>query len=262
MKTKVICLLSIMAAICLCASCSKDGDTEGIYDRYRGHKYVDLGLSVKWATCNVGANSPVDYGNYYAWGATKPQSVYDWIHTPYQTRHAEYYESTKWLKYIGITSSLYKDANATDDDACKTVLDPEDDAAHVNWGGDWRMPTFDELVELRANCYWQSVSSYMGDSVQGYIVYKAKSESDKGKNSRFDPSISSSYSTSDPHIFLPAAGYYSFDSFIDSGGGCYWSSSVGYDSPTHVFAVAFYTNIIKSDAYFRYYGHSVRPVCP
>ena len=88
---------------------------------------IDLGLSVNWADMNVGAKYIEDYGNYYAWGET--------------TTKATYYRST----YFD-TSGKYKNNGG------KTVLDPEDDAAHVNWGGSWRMPTKAEWQELLDNC--------------------------------------------------------------------------------------------------------------
>ena len=88
----------------------------------KGHEYVDLGLSVKWATCNVGANSPEDFGDYYAWGETETKSSYD-------EDNCETYR-----KDIG-------DITGTDRDV-----------AHVNWGGAWRMPTMDEIQELMDNC--------------------------------------------------------------------------------------------------------------
>ena len=130
------------------------------------YEYVDLGLSVKWATFNVGATRPEEYGDYFAWGATEPlyqpgyaQSSsplwksgktggYNFVNTPFQTVNTEEYPSSKWTKYLGSTTSSYKDPSATNADALKTVLDLEDDAAHVNWGGSWRMPTYEELKEV------------------------------------------------------------------------------------------------------------------
>lgn len=84
-----------------------------------GHEYVDLGLSVKWATCNVGSSTPEDYGNYYAWGETSPKtSAYTYSDNP-------------------------------------TTLPASADAATANWGGGWRMPTKEECEELLNNCTWQ-----------------------------------------------------------------------------------------------------------
>lgn len=226
-----------------------------------GHKYVDLGLpsGLKWATCNVGADQPEKCGDSFAWGATKPQEVYDWTHTPFQTQNTTEYKSTRFTKYLGSITSPYKDPSATDTDALKTVLDPEDDAAHVNWGGDWRMPTKEEIDELLKNCYWQWVTSYNGVSVGGYVVYKIKDSADKGKHSGKGSPVGS-YSVSDPHIFLPLTG-------VSSGGtpsGFYWSSTTLGD----VIADDAYFLLLNSSTSvfrnydFRYCGYYVRAVCP
>ena len=106
-----------------------------------GHEYVDLGLSVKWATCNVGAESPSEYGNYYAWGETYTKSSYDWD-------NCETYE--KEIGDIGGTSR---------------------DVAHVKWGGTWRMPTWDEINELLDNCDYEWT---MQNGVKGYKVTSKK----------------------------------------------------------------------------------------
>ncbi|MBO5974468.1 MAG: hypothetical protein J6P95_01920, partial [Paludibacteraceae bacterium] len=89
---------------------------------HNGHEWVDLGLSVKWATCNVGASTPEGYGNYYAWGETSPKSSY--------------------------TSSNYTYSSNL------TTLPLNRDAVAVNWGGSWRMPTKAEQDELREKCKW------------------------------------------------------------------------------------------------------------
>lgn len=227
------------------------------------HEYVDLGLpsGLKWATWNVGANSPEEYGDYFAWGATEPQELYDWAHTPYQTQNTTSYSSQKFTKYLGSTSSSYKDPSATDADALKTVLDLEDDAAHVNWGGDWRMPTKEEQDELRENCYWKWVTSYNGKSVNGYIVYKVKDSADKGKySSSYSPV--GSYSVSDPHIFLPAAGYRSGSSLSGAGSrGNYWSSSLNSSYPDDACGLSFNSGGVYWSSGSRLCGQSVRPVC-
>ncbi len=94
-----------------------------ILGTHNGHEYVDLGLSVKWATCNVGANTPEEYGNYYAWGETSPKSSYD-------------EDNCKtWKRSMGDIGG-----------------DPEYDAARANWGSNWRLPTDPEFEELINNC--------------------------------------------------------------------------------------------------------------
>ena len=103
------------------------------------HEYVDLGLSVKWATCNVGANKPEDYGDYFAWSETQPKS--------------EYGESTYSRTAYPITLPL------------------SDDAARANWGGSWRMPTMAEQDELRKKCKWKWTTQ---NGVNGYKVTSKK----------------------------------------------------------------------------------------
>ncbi len=107
---------------------------------HQGHEWVDLGLSVKWATCNVGANSPSDYGNHYAWGETTTKSKYT------------FGNSKTYGKSIGAISG-----------------DPSYDAARANWGGKWRLPTKSEFEELKNKCQWQwtSLNGHNGYRVTG-----------------------------------------------------------------------------------------------
>lgn len=189
------------------------------YDGYEnGYAYVDLGLQsgLKWATMNVGAASPADNGNYYAWGETEPQSsnTYDW-------------SSYKWCKGSYNTMTKYCDIPYAGTIDNKTTLEAKDDAARANWGGVWRMPTYVEQMELVNNCYWVWTSSYNGTAKIGYIVYKAKSSSDMGQVVTAGKTPLSSYSLSDSHIFISAAGICDDDSFEDAGmKGEYWSSSL------------------------------------
>lgn len=222
-------------------------NTIGNWERYKGlvirpvrktHEYVDLGLSVKWATCNVGANSPEEYGDYFAWGATEPQEVYDWGHTPYQTQNTTDWRSTKFSKYLGATTSSYKTPTATDADALKTILDPEDDAAHVNWGGNWRMPTKKEQDELCTKCTWKWGSQ---NGIKGYTVVGPNGNS----------------------LFLPAAGS-RYDSSILYGVGSlgyYWSSSLSSRYPYDAYELYFGSSDVNSRTDSRYCGHTIRPVC-
>ena len=98
------------------------------------HQAVDLGLSVKWASCNVGASSPEEYGDYFAWGETEPKTKYDW-------------DTYLWGSY-----SIINKYNATDS---KTHLEQNDDAAFTYWDSIWRIPTHKELCELIENCTWE-----------------------------------------------------------------------------------------------------------
>ncbi len=233
---------------------------------------VDLGLSVKWAACNVGAANPWDYGDYFAWGETvgygksDPSNAHNQSYTGGSTVKTYYYWDT--YKYCsGSYNSLTKyntssSYGSTVDN--KKTLDLTDDAARVNKGGSWRMPTTEEQRELRNNCYWEWTNSYNGKGVKGYIVYKVKSNSDKGKVKNEDetPTIVGSYSLTDTHIFLPAAGY-RFESDLRTAGGfgSYWSSSLREDDPNHAYDLLLYSGYVygywSND---RYYGQSVRAV--
>lgn len=108
---------------------------------------VDLGLpsGIKWANYNVGATSLEESGCRYAWGETEEKEDYSW-------------ETYKWCNGSGDTMTKYCTESSYGAVDNKTVLDPEDDVAHVKWGGDWRMPTYDEQRELYFYCDWQSTS--------------------------------------------------------------------------------------------------------
>ncbi|MBR6549799.1 MAG: fibronectin type III domain-containing protein [Paludibacteraceae bacterium] len=120
-------------------------------------EYVDLGLSVKWATCNVGANDYTEYGDYFAWGETQPKEIYDWSTYKYCDG-----SSSSLTKYN--TESVY---GLVDN---KTQLTLSDDAAHVNWGGDWRMPTMEEVAELINNCDCDPI----GIDEKDYYIFTSK----------------------------------------------------------------------------------------
>jgi len=191
-----------------------------------GHGYVDLGLSVKWATCNIGADSPEDYGDYFAWGETKPKSTYDW--STYKWCQGSDDKITKYC-----TSSYY----GTVDN--KTQLDLSDDAARANWGGSWRMPTQDELTELIEKCTWTWTTQ---NGVKGYKV----------------TSKTNGYS-----IFLPATCCRDEGSLDYAGTfGYYWLSSLDWVSPRNARCLEFGSSYVDYHYHYRYYGQSVRPVCP
>ena len=266
MKTRFLLFLTLLPLMFLYTSCDK-GENEEIekgkeieeIDNQQ-HEFVDLGLSVKWATCNVGATKPEEFGDYFAWGATEPwyepgyaqedpqshwksgkSGGYNWVNTPYQTVNTTFYSSTGWTKYLGSTTSSCKDTSATNADALKTVLDPEDDAAHVNWGGSWRMPTYEEQTELRNNCTWTWTTI---NGINGYKVQSNK----PGYTDRW--------------IFLPAAGSRNgtYLNNVGSDGTC-WSSSLNSDDPLGAYGLYFSSGIYDTYSNFRYVGQSVRPVC-
>lgn len=215
-----------------------------------GYAYVNLGLSVKWATMNVGATSETDYGNYYAWGEIEPQASNTYAWYSYKWCNGK---ETYLTKYC--TSSTY-----TVDD--KTTLDPEDDAAIQNWGGTWRMPTYEEQEELMNNCYWVWTSNYNDSHVAGYIVYAAKSASDKGQKVNSFGTHSYEYTLSDSHIFLPAAGSYEAGTFYSSNWGNYYSSSLNIYENEQAHDIRFSSYMVNNNAFdYRWCGCSVRAVC-
>lgn len=174
------------------------------------HYWVDLGLpsGTIWATRNVGANSPEDYGDYFSWGETEPKDYY----------HPDNY---KWfVKGSGINYLVTKyctDSNSGYNGFVdnKTELDPEDDAAYVNWGPSWRMPTIEQQRELYENCssVWTTFNGVYGRLFTG-------------------PNGNT--------IFLPAAGIRWDESlyFVGSDGG-YWSRTLDSSNPRYAYGLAF-----------------------
>lgn len=194
-----------------------------------GYAYVDLGLSVKWATCNVGANGPEEYGDYFAWGEVEPKDEYNW--GTYKWCNGSY---NTLIKYN--TNSRY----GTVDN--KTTLDLSDDAARANWGGSWRLPTTEEQDELRDNCKWEWTTQ---NGVEGYKVTSKK----KGYTEN--------------SIFLPAAGRRSDSSLGHAGGRIYcWSSSLNTNDPSRAYGLFLIYNNVDRANIDRDFGQSVRPVCP
>lgn len=120
------------------------------------HEYVDLGLpsGTLWATCNVGANSPEEMGTCFAWGEVEPKSMYTWSTYKY------YKESDDTMTKYGMNS----DYGTVDN---KSELDLEDDAAYMNWGEGWRMPSDAQFTELRTNCTWTWNTTKTGYDVVG-----------------------------------------------------------------------------------------------
>lgn len=268
----------LLVAVCLCvnfASCGDDDDEkkeEGteqdnggnggkddvpieIFQKSgteNGYAYVDLGLpsGLKWSTCNVDAANPWESGAYFAWGETTPKSVYD------------------WSTYLDGRITAYEDCG-TDKDLLKGVTDiagTQYDAARVNMGGSWRMPTVVEQLGLINNCYWEWTDNYDGKGVVGYIGYKVKDASDKGKMKRNNTTVTvGTYSLTDAHIFLPAAGCRGMSlDYVGEGG--YWSSSLNEPSSIREFPywacyLRFYSGIVDYYISYRYRGLPVRGVC-
>lgn len=186
---------------------------------------VDLGLpsGTLWADRNVGADSPEDYGDYFAWGETSTKSIYDW-------------STYKWCQGSNTSMTKYCTKSSYGIVDNKTVLDLEDDAAYVNMGTEWRMPTSDELKELRNKCTWTRTSQ---KGTKGYKV--------TGPNGK--------------SIFLPAAGHRGGSSLYDAGSsGYYWSASLNESNPGGAWYLFFYSSDRYMYSLSRYYGRTVRAV--
>ena len=203
MKSKFLVSVGLLMALFTLSSFTDGPDNTNTY--INGHEYIDLGLpsGTKWATCNVGASRPEEYGGYYAWGETIEKDDYTW--ETYKWCDGDEYSLTKYC-----TDSYYGKIDN------RTVLASEDDVAHVKWGGTWRMPTKEEIKELLNECTWQWTSRR---GVDGYRVIGPNGKS----------------------IFLPAAGYrvsnrggvafyWSSSLYSDSSDSAY---SLGFDSGYH-----------------------------
>lgn len=201
---------------------------------------VDMGLSVKWANANLGAEGPGDYGDYYAWGDVE---TYYLCQDPFLWKEGKE-EGYVWSLYKwgdaqnGLLTKYNTDAAYGTKDN-RTVLDPEDDAAHVTLGGGWRMPTAKEMEELRTKCEWTRVTE---NGVYGYRVTGLNGNS----------------------IFLPAAGRLCGTKITYAGvSGYYWSSSLDlvYDRyPSLAVGVSLSSVDVNWCACSRCWGLSVRPV--
>ena len=198
-----------------------------------GHEYVDLGLpsGTLWATCNVGADTPEGYGDYFAWGETAAKESYTW-------------QTYKWCNVYFNTMTKYCTSSDYGTIDNKTELDPEDDAAYVNWGSSWRMPTTEQQQELRNECTWTWTER---NGVSGKLV--------TGPNGNT--------------IFLPATGEHHFNSFNKVGlHGWYWSRTLGSDDdpvegPYYcdvAFFLGFDSETLGWSCYYRFSGFTIRAV--
>ena len=186
---------------------------------------IDLGIGLRWCCCNVGASVPWEFGMHYAWGETVEKSDYSWETYKYWRDDDDYSGLTKYVTYI---DGPFYDYN--------TVLEPNDDVAHVKLGGSWRMPTDEEWTELREECtwIWTTQNGVIGRKVTG-------------------PNGNS--------IFIPAAGILD-GTYLGGAGshGCYWSSSLSTDRPDSAWGVNFDSGSARRGYDYRYYGRTVRAV--
>jgi len=197
-----------------------------------GHEYVDLGLSVKWATCNVGANKPEEFGDYYAWGETIPKDKYT-IETYKFRISGDWVDNVKYSKY-----NTKSDHGIVDN---KTTLDLVDDVAHIKWGGSWRMPNEAELRELCENTIWRRI---IVNGIKGFCVTSKKT------------------GYTGCSIFLPSSGCRIITDLSCMGISCaYLSSSLREDPCFAWYMQDYYFIMGRTGGTFREYGHTVRPVC-
>ena len=197
-----------------------------------GHEFVDLGLSVKWATCNIGASSPQDGGFYYAWGETRPKTDYSWktyfdivdgSSNPHLSDEDYTYIKDDFVNYTRLT---------------KTKLDRDCDAASVIWGGSWEIPSHEEFNELwTLDHEWTSIAGIYG------VRFKAKNGNS---------------------IFLPAVGGMQHDSSLDvQRAAIYWINEL-HDDDYDVSELAKMWLMDKEgggwSVTLRCYGFPIRPV--
>lgn len=259
-----------LCSIALCSltltSCGDGDDTSGNEGHIsngidNGHQYVDLGLSVKWATCNIGADKAWEYGVFYSWADIESKELYN-------LSNCKFKNESGWTKYCTDSNNGVFDGNNT--------LDLEDDAAYQNWKGKWRMPTKSEMDELYNNCVWRYTSNYNGKGVNGFIVFKAKVNKDKGiKQCEGDYiSTSATYNIdNDAHIFLPLAGHCDpkVDYINPSTGelettqgkhGTYWTSTLRSDGCSSSYDLDIKSDKIKIGTTGRGHGETIRAVHP
>ena len=279
----------LLMAVCLCVNftaCSDDDDDKNGTEQHdgdddgdgpaagtgveNGYTWVDLGLpsGVKWAISNVGTVNPWEFGYYFAWGETLPKQSYG------------------FENYLD-GQIRYDSDYGTDRDMLRGITDisgSEYDAVRVNMGGSWRMPTYVEQMELIANCYWEWTDDYAGKGVKGFVVYKAKDAEDKGVaklddnkgnvgfyrvyetgdfyiESEYETELKATYSLSDTHIFLPAAGYIEYARWEDQDGGFNLSSSLRNDIyKDSSLGQRFFSDKVMWYGSHRYWGLTVRGV--
>lgn len=220
---KAIAAIMLTVVVICGVGCKKENN-----GNTNGHAYVDLDLpsGLLWATCNIGANAPEDYGDYFAWGETKTKDTYNW--STYKWCKGDYDQLTKYCNnssygYNGFTDKL-------------STLKFRDDAARANWGGDWRMPTIEEWGELMNYTTWVWT---MQNGVYGKKITASNGNS----------------------LFLPAAGCCGDDSLnFDGTSGRYWSSSLISGYPDSARILLFGSGYGYWSLYSRYFGLSVRAV--
>lgn len=192
---------------------------------------IDLGLSVKWADCNLGATKPEEYGNYYAWGEIEPKTTYS-FNTYKWTDMQD--ERRKYIIDLFNKYCTHSDYGEVDN---KTVLDLADDAAAQILGSKWCIPTDEEWRELREKCtqFWTTRNGISGYEIKSKI---------NGKS-----------------IFIPASGYRESNALYGSNYcGRYWVSELDEEYSLLARSVNVSPAGIHRYSYCRYNGQSIRPV--
>ena len=189
------------------------------------HEYVVLGLSVRWATCNIGAEYPGQTGNYYAWGEVNTKNWYSWA-------------TYKWSEGSEQTLTKYctnENYGIVDN---KITLDVSDDVARMEWGGRWRMPTQKEFKELLDNCSfkWTTFNTIYG--------YEVTSNINGNK------------------IFLPLTGYMLESQVMTIPYGYYWCSTLEASNSDNAMQLGFTDGWVRVISSSRFYGQPIRPVFP
>ena len=211
------------------------------------HDYIDLGLpsGTLWATTNIGARLPEEPGDYFAWGETVPYNEDDmsndknFVNTGSYTKSNFSWETYKWCNGTARTLTKYCTDSTFGYNGfvdCKTELDPEDDAAYVNWGPSWRMPSKEQRDELIAECTWTWTAM---NGVNGQLVI--------GPNGNA--------------LFLPAANYGDLEIKLGNKGsfGNYWFRTLS-PSETHWAFVLHFSSDLFTGYGYRCSGYSVRAV--
>ena len=229
-----------------------------------GYEWVDLCLpsGTKWATTNIGAISPTDDGKRYSWGETKALGEVDetnlnnYITTGSYVKETAYWRTYKY-GYIGesvygadfqktiVTKYNYTPKRGLDGFVdYKYILEPDDDAAYVNWGGKWKMPVEADIQELMACCFQTRIDNYKNSGITGITFFKPHTDKDRG---RYDYYNRNDYSLDEPHVFFPV-------------GKQWWSREVCLDYTVYCFNVSTEPVKFSKGDRERYNSYYVRPV--
>lgn len=226
----VLLLMMVFVVSCTKPEEPSNGGNNDDNDTISDYGFVDLGLpsGTLWATCNIGADTPEGIGDYFSWGETVPKDIYDWKSYQYGNCIDNWFAITKYC-----TDSVWGLNGFVDN---LTLLEPDDDAATVNWGDDWRMPTKEEWEELYQKTTWTWTDI---NGVKGRLLTGSNGNS----------------------IFLPATGFRLDGELICLGLGIYWSNTLHDHFPERGWSYHFdFESSHVCGTYERSRGHVVRAV--